>query len=367
MSSVKFVIVVALLALSACKKAGKEEAYVLQFTKVRNAYMNTRRELMNDSKIHIQDFTNAITQLYYQVSQVNLDAAKGRYLDSRYYITIMGPYLYGNGSLTLPNQDGLNRFENFPINPAYLDYTTAGTGGIINEANNYPIISEGTIKNWNLQNGLTNYSCGIHVLEFLLYGEDTSATLPGNRPVSDFDNVRRKQYLQYTANILDSDFDAMLNQNTLQQSIYVQEPSETFAFIMDGLLTFIKLDFAENSLKRSLITMNDQYEIDRFSDNSMADLKTKVKAIRLFLDGRDYFDQSNDYFLIDFIQEVDPSLLAAIQDELNSMDSDLNAVTVSFEEALVQPVYFQKLNNVYLTLNTMHQQLLTFKNKVLGN
>lgn len=355
------------MGLSACKKARKEEAYVLQFTKVRNAYMNTRRELMNDSKIYIQNFTDAITQFYYQVSQVNLDAAKGRYLDSRYYITIMGPYLHGNTSLTLPNTEGLTRFENFPINPAYLDYTTAGAGGIINDVTNYPVISEGTIKGWNLQNGTANFSCGMHVLEFLLFGEDTSLTLPGNRPVSDFNNVRRKQYLQYTANILDSDLDAMLNQNALQQSIYVQEPSETFAFIMDGLLTFIKLDFAENSLKRSLITMTDQYEIDRFSDHSMTDLKTKVKAIRLFLDGREYFDQTNDYFLIDFIREVDPSLLTAIQDELKTIEAELNAVTVTFEEAILQPVYIQKLNKVYLTLNTMHQQLSAFKKKVLEN
>lgn len=361
----KLTVVVLPLLFFSCGKERNAEHYNLQFSKLRNSYINTRTEVFARTKQDVLNLTGAISTFYYTTNQLNFDACKGRYMDSRYSLQLAMLFNYSNGSLAIPNQAVLNRFENFPINPGYIDYYSDGSVGIINDPVNYPTISEYNIRNWNLVNGTSNYSCGTHVLEFLLFGEDTSIALSGNRSVADFNNTRRKQYLLYTSNILNTDFQGMLDQSSFAYAMKTQQPKESFEFIIDGLLYVLKTDFAENTLKRSLIALNDAYELDRFSDYTMLELRQKVDALRVFINPRSLFDKTGEYFLADFIKEVDPNFYSYLMATLDRLDAHFNAINVSFEEALNDAAAYQELNQAYADLMDLHAKLSGFKTNVL--
>lgn len=368
MNFLKLFFWLSLAVLLSCKKGSFEEDshYSIELSKIRNAYMTSRSELFRRNHVKVVSYYNAASNFYGVVSPTNFVTAKSAYFDLRSTYLLLGPYLYGNDQFTLPGQAVYSRIESYPINPEYVDYvSTNPSAGIINDPVNYPFITEATVKSWDNVIGTNNRSCGMHVLEFLLYGEDQSNGAPGNRQVDDYNFLRRRQYYLFASMALRNDFLELLNQDDLKNEFMKSEPTAVFDCIMSGLLKYIKTDLAGNCIKRPLDAQSEQYEMSRFADFTMNELFVKVEAIRLFLDPRPLYISQTEFFLDDFIRQVDPEAYNQVIAKLDAIENGLLNIPVDFDQAILDPQYRQELSKIYSDLMTIHSLLSGFKSKVL--
>lgn len=94
----------------------------------------------------------------------------------------------------------------WPLDERWVD--SEGVG-IINDPVTYPELTAAKLVELNEQGGEKNIATGYHAIEFLLWGEDRSATGPGDRPYTDFvdggtakHQARRRQYLAQISELL---------------------------------------------------------------------------------------------------------------------------------------------------------------------
>src|SRR5439155_19585687 len=96
----------------------------------------------------------------------------------------------------------------WPIDENYIDYVADNPeAGVINAVSTFPAVSRELILSLNEKEGKKNISTGFHAIEFLLWGQDLSATGPGARPWRDYassarNGKRRGQYLRIVTGLL---------------------------------------------------------------------------------------------------------------------------------------------------------------------
>lgn len=368
MNSVKIVLGILAVVLVSCKKGSFEADahYSIQLSKIRNAYLTSRQELFKQNQVSVAAYYAAASNFYGVVSQSNYISTRSAYFNLRSSYLLLGPYLYGNGQFVLPGEALYSRIDSYPINPEYVDYVNGNpTAGIINDPVTYPFITEATVKSWDNVTGTNNRSCGMHVLEFLLYGEDLSNGAPGNRPVSDFNNLRRRQYFLFASMALRNDFLELPKQDGLKQAMLQAEPTAAFDCIMTGFLKYIKEDFAEKCIKKPLDTQSEYDEMSRFSDFTASELLVKTEAIRLFLNPRSLYISQTEFFLDDFIKEVDPDAYDQVMAKLEAIENELLSFPLDFDQAISDPQGRQQLTRIYADLISIHDLLAGFKSKVL--
>lgn len=350
-----------------CKKetAETDSHYSIQISKMRNGYLASRAEVFALNEAGMLSYFSKTSTFYAVNHQANFDVMRTSFLTARNSFLLCGPYLYGGSGVSLPHGEVYGRLDAYPINMEYIDYSnTNANAGIINDAVNYPLISEYNIKSWDKIGGQNNSSCGMHSIEFLLWGQDLTLGSPGSRSVSDFTNLRRRKYLLYASSILKNDAVLLSDQVAFKNDLLTAEPAVAFEFMMTGLLKFIKDDFAVNGIKKPLDSQSDADEISRFSDQTNQDLKNKLKAIRLFYNPRELFITNSEYFLVDFVKEVDSNLDSEITQKLDEIEVILAGITVDFDQAIINPQYRQSLAKVYVDLIEIHDKLATFSQKV---
>lgn len=370
MNSVKviFWLLTAMLVSASCRKGSfaEDSHYSIQLSKIRNAYLTSRSELFRRNQVNVAAYYASASNFYGVVSQTNMITARSSYFDLRSSYLLLGPYLYGNGQFALPGEALYSRIDWYPVNPEYVDYVNGNpTAGIINDPVNYSFITEATVKSWDNVTGTNNRSCGMHVIEFLLYGEDLSNGAPGNRPYQDYNNLRRRQYLLFTSMALRDDFLELSKQEALEKAILQGEPTAAFDCIMTGLLTYIQSDFAEKCILKPLETQSEYYEMSRFSDFTVSEMLFKTQAIRLFLNPRSLYITQTEFFLDDFMKEVDPDGYDQVMKKLDEIETELLNFPLDFDQAISDPQGRQKLTAIYSDLMTIHSLLSTFKSKVL--
>ncbi len=106
--------------------------------------------------------------------------------------------------------DALEMYINtWPIDENYIDALEAPKTGIVNDSATYPLLDKSLLTRINEKDSERNISIGFHAIEFLLWGRDTSAAGPGDRPLGDFvdqpselEAGRRRTYLKLVAELL---------------------------------------------------------------------------------------------------------------------------------------------------------------------
>lgn len=353
--------------LFSCKKesASEDSNYSIQISKFRNGYLDAREEIFLLNQASIDAYRTKAANFFSVNNQANFNSLRAQFLVSRSSFMLCGPYLYGSSAINLPSNEVYARLDSYPINMEYIDYTSTNpSSGIINDAVNYPYFSESLIKSWDKVGGVNNSSCGMHVIEFLLWGQDLTAGSPGDRQVSDFIDLRRRQYLNFASALLKSDMMLVKNQSGLENELLAAEPAVSFQFMMTGIMKFVKEDFAVNGIKKALDSQMDADEISRFSDQTKQDLLDKLRALRLFYDPRPLFNVNSNYFLIDFVKEIDSDLDTEITQRIDEIENSLAALPVDFDQAILNTQYRQSLNGVYTKLIEIHDRLDAFSKKV---
>ncbi|MCA9603286.1 MAG: hypothetical protein KC417_14735, partial [Myxococcales bacterium] len=120
-------------------------------------------------------------------SEANLVAARQAWLDVRETYGQTETYRFYDGPIDDPDTGPEGRINGWPLDEAFIDYVVDDDGaGIINHTDDFPMISQQVVADENENGSETNISSGYHAIEFLLWGQDLSATGPGARPYTDY-------------------------------------------------------------------------------------------------------------------------------------------------------------------------------------
>lgn len=353
--------------VSSCKKEQDEQTvYTYQVSRLKPAYYKTQKMLLQnfqsavgELKIHTNAFYNLSGQSY-------LEACRERWKTAYEEFVLLGPYTNGYSTVDIGYATTKQLIQVYPINYRYVDYAEdSPNGGIINDVGTYPSIE--SLNMLHQVGGEQNCTIGFHVLEFLLWGEDLSLSGPGNtRDYKDYVtggggiNVnRRRSFLDESMNRFSIAVQELKMDASYEKNIKSMD-SKSFMHLMVGSLQqFIKEELVTKDIRLPLMTQNHHLEICDYSDHTLAILKKKIRGIHFALDGGTLFNGNGgtDYFLMDLISEVVPDEATKIRNQLDAIDSDFNAITMTFENAVLNPSAAAKLQQIADKLMIIHGSL----------
>jgi len=228
-----------------------------------------------------------------------LEEAKQAWLDAREPYGQSEVFRFTDGPIDVdPGYEGY--INSWPLDESFIDYVQGNpTSGIINDLVNFPVIDKATLINQNQNGSETNIATGYHAIEFLLWGQDFSASGPGNRNFLDFkdgggtatNEDRRRAYLSVCTELLVDMLEAVKDQwdpngsgnyranfLTLSDDAFLQKIFGQTAVLSHNELAGERLYVAyENG--------NQEDEQSCFSDNTHRDIILDAQGIQNLIEG----------------------------------------------------------------------------------
>ncbi|RZL07543.1 MAG: iron-regulated protein [Rubrivivax sp.] len=182
-----------------------------------------------------------------------------------------------------------SRLNAWPMDEAFVDSVAGKPGaGLVN--NRKVKIDLKTLAGYNERDGEENIATGWHAIEFLLWGQDTSETGPGNRPATDYidgqapNADRRRQYLTVVSELLVSDLRLLVaawapDNNKNYRARFDQGGLESVRKIFVGLGSLSRGELAGERLEVALASQDQEDEHSCFSDNTHRDAVTNAQGI----------------------------------------------------------------------------------------
>ncbi|HEY3493426.1 MAG TPA: imelysin family protein, partial [Polyangiaceae bacterium] len=187
----------------------------------------------------------------------------------------------------------------WPIDESYVEAGVAdGRKGILDDKTKYPELSRTLLSSLNAQEGETSISTGYHVIEFLLWGQDTDPNGPGNRAHTDFDAKvspladRRGRYLQLATELLIGELDQLAqawaagSENNYRARFLNMPPLEAFGLAIKGMGTLSGPELSGERLTVAYETKDQENEHSCFSDNTAQDLVDDALGLENVCSGR---------------------------------------------------------------------------------
>lgn len=237
----------------------------------------------------------------------------------------------------------------WPMDENYVDYVSGmPSAGIIQNATTLPTISRAGLVMLNERGGETNVATGWHAIEFLLWGQDTSAMGPGNRPHTDFvtgasgtgGNVeRRRTYLTEVTDQLVEDLTSVRDQwSTSSSSTYAAQliAGDHNVALRNMLRGIGALAGTELSGERMSVAYEERDQEDEhscFSDNTHSDILQNAIGIENVWLGR--YGTMDGPGLDDLVRARDPALAARITQELRDGVERARAIPAPFDQAIL--------------------------------
>ncbi len=196
-----------------------------------------------------------------------------------------------------PIDDVEGNINAWPVNEAFIDYVEGKPeSGVVNTAT--VEITEKTLKEMNQQKDEADVGIGWHAIEFLLWGQDLSATGPGNRPYTDYvagtaNTDRRRAYLSTTTKMLADELQALVPQwNPTTADSYAakfkQAPQlEAIGRMMAGIAFLTSHEFKSDRLAVGLDSGDQEDEHSCFSDTTKQDYIYDFAGVKQVWTGED--------------------------------------------------------------------------------
>ena len=219
-------------------------------------------------------------------SDAGLKAARQAWLDAREWYGQTEAFRFYGGPI-----DGKNgpegRINAWPMDESYVDYTQdSPNSGIINKKT---VISKKQLASLNERDGEENIATGWHAIEFLLWGQDLSATGPGERSFEDYvdgkkpNADRRRDYLKVVTELLVDDL-TTLNKAWVPGAPYrkkfERDGLESVRKIFVGLGSLSRGELAGERLEVALASQDQEDEHSCFSDNTHRDAVNNAKGMQ---------------------------------------------------------------------------------------
>jgi putative iron-regulated protein len=243
----------------------------------------------------------------------------------------------------------------WPIDESYIDYVTdvdaAGdevvmNTGIINTPDDYPEIDEEVLIMAN-ETSETSISTGYHAIEFLLWGQDKSATGPGDRQYTDYltdgdgtheNQDRRAQYLLTAADLLVSNLvsvhDQWKDSDDNYRADFVTKPhKESLLDILTGMGALAGGELAQERMNVAYEDRDQENEHSCFSDNTVADLHNNAKSVQNVLLGR--YGEIDGRGIDELIAAKDSKLAGKMREQIQTALDEIDGIEGPFDQAIL--------------------------------
>lgn len=180
------------------------------------------------------------------------------------------------------------RLNAWPLDEAYIDSVKGKpNAGIIN--NPKITITKQRLAALNERGGEENIAAGWHAIEFLLWGQDFSATGPGDRSFEDFvdgkapNAKRRREYLTVVTSMLVDDLTGLVKAWTPDAKNYrakfEKAGPDALRRMLVGVGSLSRGELAGERIEVALASKNQEDEHSCFSDNTHRDIVANARGI----------------------------------------------------------------------------------------
>ena len=196
-----------------------------------------------------------------------------------------------------------------------------------------------------------NVSTGFHAIEFLLWGQDRSASGPGTRPHTDYVEAespgaaRRADYLRTAADLLVEHIEEVTvawapgQGGNYRSAFEAMDPDEALRSMLVGIGVLSKSELAGERMFTAYDNQDQEDEHSCFSDNTHRDIIANARGIANVYEGR-YVRTDGSVVhgpgLDDLLSSVDPELAAALGALLAESLSMVERIPVPFDQAIVR-------------------------------
>ncbi len=339
--------------LTGCKKKDEGPSSELKKSAINN-YANMVYANYADALDQARAMQTAVNAFVANPTQATFDAAKTAWLISRNTYGQTEVYRFYGGPIDNDVVGVESLLNAWPMDEAFVDYVQGNSAsGIINNLIAYPTIDKATIEGLNESGGETNISCGFHAIEFLLWGQDLSATSAGTRPYTDFipltgtaqNQSRRGQYLRACASLIVDHLQTVKDAwspstpGNYRNQFVNANPDASLAKIIQGMGFLAKGELAGERLEVAYDSQLQEDEHSCFSDNTHNDIRMNALGILNVFNGA--------------YQKADGSTVSGIgvYDILLAKDANVAAETKASIEAAK--------NNAYNIAAPFDQQILS--------
>lgn len=285
-------------------------------------------------------------------SEAGFQACKDAWLAARVPYNQTDAFRFYAGPID--DADGPEGFLNaWPLDESYIDYVQGNpNAGVINNPAAQPIISRQVLIGLNELFSEQSIFTGYHAIEFLLWGQDHSASGPGARPYTDYltgaggtasHQDRRGQYLQVAADLLLENL-TQVRDEWKPDGVYRQEflntnPSkESMGLIFYGLREFCKTELSGERMFVAIDTHDQEHEHSCFSDNTTNDLRMNLQGIKNVyfgiykrIDGSTVSGTS----FSDVAEKLDRAKADATRAALADAEAKVNAIPAPFDQTII--------------------------------
>jgi putative iron-regulated protein len=290
----------------------------------------------------------ALQALVDDPSEANLEAARTAWLDSREPYLQTEVYRFYDGPIDNPTDGPEGLMNAWPLDENYIDYVEGDdTAGIVNGSET---IDGPTLASLNEAGGESNIATGYHAIEFLLWGQDTSDTGPGDRPYTDYvtdgsgtamNQDRRGRYLTVVGDLLQDHLtqvhDAWAMDATYRTE-FEADPEGSFAKILTGMIVLSGFETGGERLQAALDSGDQEDEHSCFSDNTHRDMIQDVQGVMNVWRGS-YTRVDGTVVegtgIRDVVMAVDADLAGRLDAQIDTSLSLANALMPPFDQEIV--------------------------------
>ena len=343
--------IAAALMFGACDEDGEENKAVTKAEVISNyadiVYLSYKDSY--DKAVLLQTAINSFTD---SPTEDGLTAAKTAWLASRDPYGQTEAYRFYDGPIDNATDGPEGQLNAWPMDEKYVDYVQGdANSGIIN--NTSLVINETAIKGWNEGAGgdVTSIGAGFdaekaiasgyHAIEFLLWGQDLSATGPGARPYTDYTTKsnadRRKEYLKLTTNILVADLKSMMDawdadtSTNYRNATWLKLDENTaLTNMLKSIGMLAKGELGGERIDTALTNKSQEDEHSCFSDNTNKDVWANAKGVQNVYLGT-YGDKTGAS-LSNLVAAANATLDTQIKTELEEAVAAADALPLTFDQ-----------------------------------
>ena len=365
---------VTLMLAVACAGCGDDDAVNQIHVDAVSQYAIVAEKAYSDSVDTAKALQAAVDTFVAAPSDATLQAAKDAWLASREPYLQTEVYRFYEGPIDNETDGPEGLLNAWPMDENYVDYTLGADGsiissGLINDATFE--LSEDSVEGKNEVGGEKNIATGYHAIEFLLWGQDTSDTGPGNRPFTDYvtdgtgtqaNQDRRGQFLKITASLLVKHLEQVHNQwkadGAYRQSFTSGDPKIALEKILTGMIVLAGFETGGERLQAALDSQDREDEHSCFSDNTHRDMIQDIQGIQNVFLGS-YSGAMPGVGIKDVITDLDSAIASRIETELADALSKGNALVIPFEAEIApgNTAGNQRVADLIASLKTLERSL----------
>ena len=230
----------------------------------------------------------------------------------------------------------------WPLNEAAIDYVEGKPdAGIINTAT--ANLDAEALVALNQKQDEKDVTVGWHAIEFLLWGQDASATGPGNRPASDYvpgqgNNDRRRAYLQAATDALARTLHGLIHQwepgsKTNYRANFEALPQrEALGRMVNGMAILAGYEMMSERMGVALDSGDQEDEQSCFSDTTKQDFVADLEGIKQVWTGKS--SGKSRAGLDELVKSQKPELAAEVDKLMADAETKIAALGNPWDQVL---------------------------------